>query len=59
MNREPNNFNADDEHYKALKIYQGKCPRDNDTYNDLIYFHIGTAERMNGTDHQGCPISSE
>ena len=69
MNREPTNINADDKHHDAIKAYQDKYLKGNDTHKDSLSFPIGSAvtmqhkgggpcmhgvlEEANNTDHNG------
>ena len=67
INREPINFNADNEHYEALKTYQQKYTNGNDNCEDSFSFPIGSTvavqckddipwthgivQQTNGNDH--------
>ena len=69
INRDPINFNAHDEHYKALKRCQEKYIKCSNTHKDSFSFPIESTvavqcedggpwmynivEETNGTDHMG------
>ena len=42
MNTEPINFNANNDHYEALKTCQDKYTKDSDTHKDSFPFPIGS-----------------
>ena len=50
INREPINFKTDDENYEALKSWQDKYIKGNNTHKGSISFHVGSTVAMQGED---------
>ena len=50
INREPFNFDADREHYEALKTFQDKYIKGNVTHKDSFSFYIGSSTAVKCED---------
>ena len=50
VNRNPINYNADDENYKALKLQQDKYLKNIDTHRDSFSFPIGSTVALQRKD---------